>query len=203
MCIPKPPKDNSADIARAEESARQKRINQGQQGIDAAFSGFNDDLYNKYQTDYTNYYNPQIDDQYGDAVKRLTLQLAQTGNLSGSTGVDQLAKLKQYRDQQKLSLTNKATEATNALRGNIDAKKSQLYADNRAVADPGNASSAAASAAQYLQPSQPSSPLANVFGDFFSNLGNVSALQSVRRMGNSTGVQAFGGGNSDSVYVRK
>jgi len=201
MCTSKPPKDNSAQIAAKQEKERQDRIAQGQSGIDSAFTNFNDDFYNNYSTTYNDYYNPQLDDQYGDAVKRLTLQLAQTGNLTGSVGADQLADLQKYYDTQKLAVTNRATEATNSLRGNIDNKKSQLYADNRAAADPSSAAAAAATAAQYLQPSAPSSPLANVFGDFFNNLGNVSALKNARSYAQGTGVQSYGGTSNGSVDV--
>lgn len=203
MCKSKAKKDNSAEIARQEEAKRQARIAQGQQGIDQAFAGFDDPFYSGYQTQYLDYYNPQLNDQYSDAVKRLTLQLAQTGNLTGSAGAQQLSDLKKFYDTQKLSLTNQALDATNQLRGNIDQRKSQLYADNRAAADPGSAASAAASAAQYLQPTAPTSPLANVFADFFSNLGNQAALKSVQRLSEGTGVQSFSGrrGSGGSVNV--
>lgn len=204
MCGSKPKKDNSAEIARQEEAKRQARIAEGQTGIDQAFAGFDDPFYSGYQQQYSGYYAPQLDTQYSDAVKRLTLQLAQTGNLTGSTGADQLSKLRQSYDSQKVALSNQALEATNALRGNIDNKKSQLYADNRAAADPGSAASAAASAAQYLQPNAPTSPLANVFADFFSNLGNTAAISNARRLTEGTGVQSFGGGGkSGSVSVIK
>ena len=203
MCTSKPPRDNSAEIARQAEAERQGRITQGQQGIDSAFGGFNDDFYNKYNTDYGSYYAPQLDDQYSEAAKRLTLQLAQTGNLAGSTGATQQANLKKYYDTQKLAVTNQGMDATKQLRANIDNRKSQLYADNRAAADPGSAAAAAASAAQELVPGQPASPLANVFGDFFSNLGNVAALTNARRMTQvNGGVQSFGGNGNGSSSVR-
>jgi hypothetical protein len=200
----KPPRDNSAEIARQQEEARQSRIAQGRSSIDSAFGGFNDEFFDEYQNQYLDYYNPQLEDQYGDAVKRLTLQLAQTGNLTGSTGANQLSDLQKYYDQQKLSVTNQAVNAANELRGNIDSRKSQLYADNRGAADPGSASSAAASAAQALQPTAPTSPLANVFSDFFGNLGNVAAIQNASKYNEGTGVQTFnsGGGSSSSRVVR-
>lgn len=197
----KPPRDNSAEIAAQKEAERQARIQQGQQGIDQAFSSFNDDFYGGYQNQYLDYYTPQIDDQYSDAVKRLTLQLAQTGNLTGSVGANQLADLQKYYDTQKTSITNQALSATNDLRGTIDERKSRLYADNRASADPGSATAAAASAVQALQPAPPSSPLANVFGDFFSNVGNVAALNNARRYRQGAGVSTYGGTNQGSVDV--
>lgn len=200
MCMPKPPRDNSAKIAQQQEAERQGKIKQGQTSIDEAFSGFDDPFYQGYQTQYLDYYNPQLDDQYKDAVKRLTLQLAQTGNLTGSVGAKQLADLQKNYDTQKLAITNQSQSALNQLRGNIDQRKSQLYADNRAAADPGSAASAAASAAQYLQPGAPTSPLSNVFGDFFANLGNVAALNNARAYRQGTGVQQYGSSGNGSVY---
>lgn len=201
MCIPsKPPKDNSAQIAREQEEARQARIAQGQTSIDDAFKGFNDDFYNKYQTDYMGYYTPQLEDQYSDARKRLTLQLARTGNLTSSAGANQMADLQDFYNNRQTGITGQALDAVNTLRGNIDSRKSQLYADNRAAADPGNASAAALSAAAALQPTPLSSPLANTFSDFFSNLGNAAAISGqTRGFGQQTGVQTYGGKGSGSV----
>lgn len=201
MCMPKAPKDNSAELARQQEAARQARVNEGQQGIDTAFAGFDDPFYEGYTNQYTGYYNPQLEDQYSDAVKRLTLSLAQSGNLTGSAGAKQLGDLQKYYDTQKTALVNRANTATQELRGNIDTRKSQLYADNRAAADPGSAAAAAASAASALQPSAPSSPLANVFGDFFSNLGNAAAISNARAYGQGSGVQQFGKQSNGSVNV--
>lgn len=201
MCMPKAPKDNSAQIAAQQEAARQAKIAEGQQAIDAGFTGFNDDFYNQYSQDYLGYYQPQLTDQYNDARKRLTLQLAKTGNLTSSAGANQLADLQKYYDTQNTGITNKSMEAVNALRGNVDQRKSQLYADNRAAADPGSAGSAAAAAAQALQPSLPSSPLANTFNDFFNNLGNAAAVYNVNQGYGQSGVQNFGGGNKSSYQV--
>jgi hypothetical protein len=201
MCKSSKPKDNSAEIARQQEAARQARITQGQTSIDQAFAGFNDDFYQGYNDQYMGYYTPQLDDQYADAVKRLTLQLAQTGNLTGSVGAKQMADLQKYFDTQKLAISNQAQTAVQGLRSNIDSRKSQLYADNRAAADPGSASAAAASAVQALQPTAPSSPLANVFADFFGNLGNAAAIQNARTYRQGTGVQQYGKAGNGSVDV--
>lgn len=193
------PRDNSAEIAARKEAERQARIQQGRSAIDSAFSQYNDDFYQDYQNQYLDYYTPQIEDQYSDAMRRLTLQLAQTGNLTGSVGAQQKADLQKYYDTQNQSITNRALEATNQLRSNIDSKKSDLYMNNRSAADPGSATSAATSAVSALQPAPPSSPLSNVFGDFFSNLGNVAAVSNARKYSEGTGVQQYGGSNRQSV----
>jgi len=201
---PDVPYDNSADIARAAEESRQQRIKEGQSSIDQNFSSFNDDFFNKYQQDYTGYYSPQLDDQYSDARKKLTLQLAKTGNLTSSYGIDRMGDLKELKEGKYGSITNEALNAANSLRSNIDARKSQLYQDNLNAADPGSAASAAASAATSLQPAIPNSPLANAFADFFNTSGNAASVYG-RNSGRSSdfGVQNYNssGGNSSSRVV--
>lgn len=204
MCSSKPPRDNSAEIARQQEAERQARIAQGVSSIDQQFSNFNDDFFNTYQQDYLGYYTPQLEDQYTDARKRLTLQLAKTGNLTSSAGAQQMRDLTEFYNTQNTGITNKALDAVSTLRGNIDARKSQLYADNRAAADPGNAAAAAAAAATGLQPTPPSSPLANTFADFFTNLGNATAIYNQNRPYDAqqgSGVQTFGGNSGGSSQV--
>lgn len=197
------PVDNSAEIAREEEAKRQARISAGTGAIDSAFSGYNDDFYKKYQGDYTGYYQPHLDDQYSDARKKLTLQLARTGNLTSSSGVNQMQDLQKYYDTQRTGITNQGIDAANRLRADVDARKSQLYSDNRAAADPGSATSAAANAVGALKPAMPTSPLANTFADFFSNLGNTAAAYNSAKAGsyNSSGVQSFGGSGSSARVV--
>jgi hypothetical protein len=200
MCNSSPPRDNSAEIARQQEAERQSRIQQGQSAIDNAFSNYNDDFYNQYQQDYLGYYKPQLEDQYADARKRLTLQLAKSGNLTSSTGANQFADLSKYYNTQQTGITNQALEAMKRFQGDVDSRKSSLYAENRASADPGNSASLAASAAQALQPSQPTQPLANTFADFFNNLGNSAAIYNQRNgaLNQGSGVQNFNKGGSSS-----
>ncbi len=193
--------DNSAVLAREQENQRQGRIAQGTTAIDNEFANYNDDFYNKYNTDYTNYYAPQLDDQYGKARERLTLQLAKTGNLTSSHGANKMGELKEYYGNQSTDIANKAMDATNALRGNIDNSKSQLYADNRAAADPGNAASMAAASARSLQPAQLNSPLADTFASFFNNAGNAAAVSNNSKPYQDTGVQTYNRGGSGSYKV--
>ena len=190
----------AAAAARAAEAKRVADIAQGQANIDDQFAGFNDDFYNKYQTDYNNYYNPQAEDQYADARKRLTLQLASTGNLTSSSGAEQIGNLQEHYNNQRTGITNKGINNLNDLRSNIDTSKSQLYADNRSAADPARASEAAFSAISSLQPAQQDSPLANVFTDFFQNAGNsAAAYNNSRNYNQNNGVQNYNNSGNNSV----
>lgn len=194
------PVDNSAEIARQQEEDKRKRIQEGVGAIDNAFTGYNDDFYNNYQNTYTSYYQPQLDDQYKDAQRRLTLNLARSGNLTSSAGSRQMADLESLFKQQYDKVTNDAMSAGQNLRQQIANQKSQLYADNQLSADPSAATSAAVSAAQALQPTAPASPLANAFTDFFNNLGNAAAVSNrVAPYGQADGVQSFSGSNGVRV----
>lgn len=183
--------DNSAQIAREEEAVRQKRILEGQENIDSKLIGFNDEFYNKYNTDYTGYYFPQLDNQYDDARKRLTLGLAKTGNLNSSAGINQIGDLLSYYNNQKTGIINQGLNATNKLRADVDNMKSQLYSDNRSAADPGNAAAAAAAAATQLQPSLPQNPLANAFAEYFNSIGSAAAVYG--KNSNNSGLNNNGG----------
>lgn len=177
--------------ARRLEAARAGRVEEGKTAIDKSFGDFNDDFYKNYQNDYTGYYYPQLDDNYNDARKRLTLNLARSGNLTGSVGADQLGKLTSHYNTQKTGITNRAFNASNDLRGKIDVSKNQLYSDNRNAADPGSATSSAIAAASSLRPGVPDSPLANTFSDIISNIGNVASVRNTNKGSSNYGVQNY------------
>src|SRR3546814_8539380 len=95
MCIGgKTPKDNSAEIARQQEEARQQRIRDGQSAIDTNFAQFNDPYFDDYRQDYMAYYQPQLDRQYQNARRKSVLGLHSTGNLSSSAGAGKLGDLR-------------------------------------------------------------------------------------------------------------
>lgn len=203
MCSPSAPQDNTAEIARQEEEKRQARIAEGKGIIDNTFSTYNDDFYNQYQNDYTNYYTPQLENQYNDARDRLTLKLAKTGNINSSAGIDRFGDLDKYYDQERTGITNQALDAVNTFRSNVDTSKSNLYQDNRAVADPGQAASMAASTAKSLQPQMPTSPLADTFANFFNQIGQASSISGNVKQPyqQQTGVQTYGGGGSSGRVI--
>lgn len=172
------PHDNSAELARAEEAARQARIKTGQEAIDNSFGAFDDNFYNKISTDYKNYYNPQLDSQYTDAMKNLTLKLASSGNLTSSYGADAMAKLRQKYAEQQGYVADQALAAANNLRTSVASTKNQLYSQNQTAADPSLASEQAIAATANLQAPQTFSPLGDLFSSFLSNVGTNAGLAS-------------------------
>jgi hypothetical protein len=125
MCLgSKPPKDNSAEIARQNEEARQAKILAGQKSIDDTFGGtFNDGYFDKLASDYESYYNPQLVSQYDDALKELTFQTARGGNAESTAANDLFAKLEKQKQDAATKIANDARAAAGKARGDVAAEK--------------------------------------------------------------------------------
>lgn len=188
MCGGKaPPKDNSAELARQQEAARQGRITQGRAAIDKAFAGFDDPYYAKVASDYTSYYTPQLTRKYQDAMRAMTTQLASQGNLTSSAGAEKLGELRRSFGENEASISNAATDAANNLRSQVSAQKSNLYQTNNAAADPSQAASLAGSAAGAIAPA-PYTPLGDVFASFLKTANNAAAQEAAGFPGWRTGL---------------
>ena len=182
------PADNSGEIARQQEAARQARINAGRASIDETFSGFNDDYYNQYRDAYTANYEPQLEDQYRRAYERATLGLAGSGNLNSSAGAGVLADLTRELARQRTQVANNAQSAVNDLRGRVEQSRQSLYDQNRASADPSATATLAGAQAESLRAPQTFSPLGNVFADLLNNAGTVLSLEARSYPGLRTGL---------------
>lgn len=178
MCFsPKVPKDNSAEIAAQQEATREANIKAGQGNIDQAFTQYNDPYYAGITQNYEDYYDPQINQQYGDAVNKLTYQLGQQGILQSSEGNRQLGLLQQSNDTQKQTIADQAIAAANTAKQQVAQQKNNLYAQNQQAADPSLAASQAAGAAASAVSPITYSPLANVFAGALGQGTNALALQ--------------------------
>lgn len=178
MCFsPKVPHDNSAQIASDNEAKREAAIKQGQGSIDSAFTQFDDPYYAGVSKNYENYYDPQLDQQYNDAVNKLTLQLGQQGILQSSEGNRQLSELQRTNDTQKQTIANNALAAGNTAKQQVAQQKQQLYAQNNTAADPSAAATNAAAAAGSVVSPPVYSPLGNAFASLLGQGTNALALQ--------------------------
>lgn len=199
MCNAGKRKDNSAEIARQEEEKRQALISQGKTRIDEAFKGFDDGYYDKVASDYRNYYDPQIEDQYEDARKKLILGLATKGTLDSSFGQGRLADLEGKRTTAHADYANNALDAGSKARGDVENARNVLYQQNTTAADPSQAATAAAQQVKALQAPASYSPLAQLFADFLNTAATgVQAEQNGYR-GFGTGL--FNSGNGKSAKV--
>lgn len=178
MCLgAKPPKDNSAEIARQNEAARQAKIVAGQQGIDDTFGKtFTDEYYGGLTKNYEDYYNPQLATQYDDALKELTYQTARSGNAESTAANELFAKLEKQKQDAATKIANDAIASTGKAKSDVAAQKSNLYSLNNAAADPTQAASQAAQAALQLNQPVSYSPLGSIFASLIQTGGNAAAV---------------------------
>ncbi len=166
----------AAAQARADEAARQARIAQGRQSIDDTFNQtYNDDFFSNIGKSYNDYYNPQVDQQFNDAQKKLTFNLGRQG-LSGSTAAsDQFGRLQEKYDQERANIANQSLQAQQTARGNVEQQRNQLYSINNSTADPAAAAASARDAMKGITTQPSFTTLGNLFADFLNNASAPAA----------------------------
>lgn len=172
MCLSSsPPQDNSAAVARQEAQEREGKIREGQSRIDSAFGIFDPAYYDKFRQTFLDYYNPQVDKQFGDAKEKLTYDMARRGVRDSTPGQNKFGDLIESYGTQREQVAGKAGEAANDLRSKVESNKSDLYAQNTASADPNLSAISAVGRAGSLQSPMSYSPL----GDLFAGIVNSGA----------------------------
>lgn len=166
MCLGSsaPPQDNSAQIARQQATEREAKVREGQGKVDQAFSVFDPAYYDKFRQTYTDYYNPQVDKQFGEAKQGLQYNLARGGQTNSSAGQKKFGDLIDSYGQKREQVAAQGLDASNKLKGDVESQKSDLYAQNTASADPSLSAISAVSRAGSLQTPPAYSPLGDLFG---------------------------------------
>jgi hypothetical protein len=152
------------------EYKRQSDIKLGNTKINKDYTQFNPAYYGKYQKAYTDFYNPQIDDQYAQARGKLTAALAGRGNLESTAGINQLGQLQKQNDIAKTTVANQGQDAVNTLKSNVEKSKSDLVSLNASAADPSAIDNRASGEATALAAPPAFSPIGQVFSSFLAPL---------------------------------
>lgn len=160
--------DATAKQISDQEAARQAAVKAGNTNIDNAFSKFNDPYYAGYEKSYKDVYNPQIDNQYGDAQGTLEAGLARNGIDRSSVAATQFGRLFGTYADQKAQIGDQAASAANELRGKVSDEKSNLYALNSSSADPARANTEAIAKATALVAPPTYTPLGSVFANILA-----------------------------------
>lgn len=155
--------EKSEERARKEADKRERKIERGQKRIDKAFTQYDDGYYGDYASSIEDYQRPELDRQFGDARGKLTAALADRGVLDSTHGAQTFGDLgRVYADNAAL-ITSQAQDAASQLRGRVENQKSDLYALNRASADPAGISARAVGAATTLAAPPTLTPIGAVF----------------------------------------
>lgn len=176
MCMGGGVPDNGAAAARAAEEARQASIRSGMANVDTTFAQFDDPFYQGRSKAYTDYYIPQVKDQYDEARKGLVYDLTRQGIMNSSAGADKLAKLDSEYNKQNSYYTDAGQSYANQVRGDVENNRSQLYSQVQASADPSAAAASAAARAQSLTAAPAFSPLGQLFQQFAQQGANAALI---------------------------
>lgn len=160
---------------RADEVARQKRIQAGMAQIDSIFGKFNDSFYDKRGSDYLSYVMPDIEKQAADQHENLIYALARTGNLDSSAANFKSAELAEAANKQRVAAANEAVNQENALRSQVEQARGNVVAELNATGnDTAAANSALRTVANLNQPAG-FSPLGNLFAAFADSVARIGS----------------------------
>ena len=186
-----------ADEAAAKEAQRQATITQDRQAIDTQFGQFTPEYFNKVASDYTSYYNPQLEKQYSNAQRDLTLSLAGRGVLDSSIAARQLGDLTSTYTQQQAQISDQAASARTKAQGDMQQAKSDLYGLADTAADPTTVQQTALTRANAVSAPQVYSPLGNVFANALGfGINNAATSYTAQQLGYpNTGLSSLAGIN--------
>lgn len=170
------------------ENDRQARIRAGAGQIDEAFKKFDEPFYADFQDRFLDFYTPQIDQQLGDARSKITTNLVDRGMLESTTGLRSLGRLQDADNVQRTTLANQAVDQSNALKGQVENEKADLFALNEASADPERIGPLVSGAATAFAAPQSFSPLEDIFASVIRSATDFQAA----RQGNPNPRPLFG-----------
>lgn len=176
--------EKAAKQARSDENDREKALKKGNNSINQAFAGYNDNYYTGLQKNYTDYYDPQLATQYGDATQNALFNAARAGIVNSSAAAKTNADLARSNGEQEQSILSGAESYANQARSQISQQRSALQ--NQLQASGGNLPTGA-----LTQVAAPSLPALTPLGDLFTNIAGVAS--------NQARVQAFQNGASGSL----
>ncbi|MHB1140664.1 MAG: hypothetical protein ACYC1T_02745 [Sulfuricaulis sp.] len=132
--------------------------------------GFDDNYYSGIKKAYTDFYLPQVDEQYDQAKRKLTYKFANTGNLDSSAGANNIANLFRDYNRERASIADRALGAEKDLRSNVEQNRSELISQLQATADPEAAATSSTARAKALATPAPFSPLGDLFKVYTGSL---------------------------------
>lgn len=161
--------DRVAQASRADEVARQERIKTGMAKLNAIFSGYDNNFFNRQRQSYLDFVTPSIGNQFRTARDKLLATLARRGQLNSSVQNNTLADLNRQFTDARTDAESKALDIANQSRQRLETSRSGLVAELNATADPTSTATAAARQAQsFAAPgfTVPANAFANVLAAF-------------------------------------
>lgn len=195
--------DGGAAQARADEAARQARIKQGVDNINAQFGKFDNNFYDGRAKAYRDFSLPQVNDQYKQTSDQLAFSLARNGVTDSSESARQGGILMRDNALARQQVNEGAASEAQKARQNVEDQRANLIQQVNMTSDAGLAAQNALRQAGILQSQANNfSPLANLFQN------TTAQLAAARQAGAYTGGPGldayknffgFGGNNNRSA----
>lgn len=177
-----------AERIRREEALRQQRIDAGMEGVEGAFSGFDDDFFNQRANAYSEFATPQLQDQFEDSRKNLVFALSRGGKLDSSTAASKFGDLNEQLTMGQQDIANKGLDFASTARSGVEDARANIISQLFATEDPDAAVSAANNRAAALT----APPAFSAPGNYFQNI-SAGLASSLGGAGNQ--YQGLFGGN--------
>lgn len=186
--------DGGAAAAAKAEEERQAKVLEQQGAINKVFDTYDDDFYKKQTQNYLDYANPQIEDQFGDAMDELRFALARQGITRSSVAADRKAKAQKALDREQTASNLRAQKFSNDTLKAIEAARGEVLTDAGSLADADAAASLATTTAAANAAPPAYEPLYDIFRDVTKGLATQHDLEQRRSARYNSGL--FNTGNS-------
>lgn len=187
MCSGGGSQKKEARRQREAEEERQRLITESRGTIDQRFNEFDDGYFDNLRTAARSYYQPQFEDQYDEARRRLRFSLARSGNSQSSAGGESLGDLARDRTLGLTRIEDLATNAVERQREFLEGQRQQLYSSAASAVNPSAAASQSIARSDYLS----KQPEFNALGSLFEGaLNQASIYQEAENRGDRVGFGA-------------
>lgn len=148
------------------EAARQARITKGQGQLDDMFSQYDDKFYHEKGKAYTQFAEPQMQQQFDATKKNLAFSLARNGILNSSTASERNNSLQTEMAKNQGTIANSAQGVENDLRNKMAQARGDLTQQLVSSGDPSMVMSNASAATAAMRAPTPMQPLGQMFQDW-------------------------------------
>ena len=184
------------------ERERQARIQSNIGSVNSSFDQFDDDFFSERGAEVSNFFNPQLDEQFADANRKLQLGLASRGLLDSSVAAGKFGDLQEKFDDGRRSIAERALARESSTRAEVERQRGNLIGQAQAGAGLESINSQLKGIQTNLSAPQTFDPLEQIFGDIALGFaGGALQAQENDRFKKLSGPSASGTSSTKSKII--
>mgnify|MGYP003133759403 CR=1 FL=1 len=192
MCWGSSGDDGGAKDRRKAEEARQQRVRDSRGAVDTVFGTYDDDFYDKRRQSYLDYANPQVQQDYEDAMGELMGALASSGRTKSSLAAKRKAKGQELMDRAQADVNMKAEGHVGDLKSALAQTKQNMYDQASTLADVDATTNLAIGQFQAASKPPVYNPITDMFADLTAGLATQADLERRNQARFNTGLFTTG-----------